>query len=307
MGEACLMSELRIPPEIVAMNLAANGEAGREWLASLPRLVTELSERWSLTVGAPYTGGHVALTLRARRADGTLAVLKLTYVDVETRYEGDALRVWGGEGAVQLLAEDGALGALVLERLEPGVPLLEHPDRDEAISVACALLRRLWRPVGAGHPFKPVVELAEELAHELPRRYQARGQPFERRLLDRAVALCAWLAEPAGEPVLANRDFHLGNVLSATREPWLAIDPKPLAGEPAFDTGHLARSLLPDEQERPGVHRLLDRLADELELDVARIRAWAFVRSIDNALWELETGGSDADWDLQCARLLQEQ
>jgi len=301
------VAQFVLPPEIVEMNLAANGEAGRAWLASLPGLVAELSARWSLSVGHPYTGGHVAYTAPANRADGTRAVLKLTFVDVETRYEGEALRFWTGEGAVRLLAEDGDAGALLLERLEPGVPLLEHSDRNEAVSIACGVLRRLWRQAPEGHPFMLVDELVAGIAERLAGDWERHGRPFERRLLDEALALCAWLTEPTETPVLANRDFHLGNVLSAAREPWLAIDPKPLVGARAFDTGHLARSLFPDELHGPGVRRLLGRLADELEVDVERVRAWALLRSVDNALWELETGSEDCDWDIECAHLLAER
>ena len=35
--------------------------------------------------------------------------------------------------------------------------------------------------------------------------------------------------------VLLHGDFHPGNVLAAAREPWLAIDCKPLVGDPAYD------------------------------------------------------------------------
>jgi streptomycin 6-kinase len=35
--------------------------------------------------------------------------------------------------------------------------------------------------------------------------------------------------------VLLCTDLHAENVLAAEREPWLAIDPKPCIGDPAFD------------------------------------------------------------------------
>src|SRR6266545_2973622 len=87
-------------------------------------------------------------------------------------------------------------------------------------------------------------------------------------------------------------------------EDWLLIDPKPLAGEPAFDTGHFLRTVAPEGLDRTAVDQLVDRLAAELDLDAERVSAWALVRSVDDVLWGLETYGSDVDWDLECARVL---
>jgi len=78
-----------------------------------------------------------------------------------------------------------------------------------------------------------------------------------------------------GEQVLANRDYHLWNILAARREPWLLIDPKPLAGEPAFDTGHFLRTVAPEGLDRTAVDQLVDRLAAELDLDAERVRLGA--------------------------------
>ena len=41
--------------------------------------------------------------------------------------------------------------------------------------------------------------------------------------------------------MLVNQDLHADNILSATREPWLVIDPKPLAGEREFGVAAIVR------------------------------------------------------------------
>ena len=289
------------------MNLSANGAAGRAWLGSLPGLVQELTDRWSLTIGPAFTGGAVGFVAPAERRGGERLVLKVSFVDEETQNEPDALRYWDGDGAVRLVDAEPARGALLLERLEPGTPLGDHADRSEAIGIACSLLRRLWRPVPEGHPFSLVRDLASRLADELPGRFVRQNQPFDERLLRRAVDLCRDLARSSEEAVLANRDFHLWNVLAAKREPWLVIDPKPLVGERAFDTGHLVRTLLPERLELGAVDSIVGRLAKELELEPAHVRRWALVRSVDDALWGLSTGGTDVEWDVRCARLLAER
>jgi streptomycin 6-kinase len=301
------VTALEIPDEVVRMNVSANGAAGRAWLGSLPGLVEELTDRWSLTIGPAFTGGAVGFVAPAERLGGERLVLKVSFVDEETRHEPDALRLWDGDGAVRLVDADPARGALLLERLEPGTPLADHPDRSEAIGIACSLLKRLWRPLPDGHPFPLVRDLASRLADELPGRFDRQDRPFDERLLRRAVDLCRGLAVSSEEAVLANRDFHLWNVLAAERESWLVIDPKPLVGERAFDTGHLLRTLLPERLDLGSVDTIVGRLAKELELEPAHVRRWAFVRSVDDALWGLSVGGTDVGWDVRCAHLLAER
>ena len=266
------------------MNLSANGEAGRVWLEALPQIVEQLCHRWDLSIGPAFEGGCVGFVAPAERGDGNRLVLKLSLLDDETRTEADALRFWDGDGAVRLLDADQDLGALLLERLEPGTPLEQHADLGQAITIGCALLRRLWRPVPPHHPFPLVRDLAARWAREIPERFDRLGRPFEAKLARDATQFCADFASSSEPIVLANRDYHLGNVLAARREPWLLIDPKPLAGAPAFDTGHLLRSLLPPGVDRSHVDTLVDRLAGELRLRTEVIRKWAFVRSIEDAV-----------------------
>ena len=292
--------EIAPVPDQVARVWSESAE-GRGLLADLPAVVIGLCERFGLArIGAPWRGGWVGYVVPAVRDDGTAAVLKLSLTDEEHRLEGDALMRWAGDGAVRLLDRVSEPNAMLLERCAPGTPLLDHPDRDAAITIACGVLRRLELPLAPGHPFLPVTELARRYTTWIPADFARLGRAFDARLADEAVSLCAAFAEDTSPPYLVNRDFHLGNVLAAQREPWLAIDPKPLAGERAFDTGHLLRDLLPDPLEPAAVGRLVARLADELELDSGRVRGWALVRSVENALWCLQDGDAP-DWDVAVA------
>lgn len=285
------------------MLLATEGESGEEWLRSLPGVVRDVTRRWGLQVGRPLLGGAVAFVAPAVSAAGERVVLKVSILTDETRHEGDALALWNGDGAVRLLDADPDVGVLLLERAEPGHSLEDHPDRTEAVRIACGILRRLRRPPPAGHPFERVTDLAGRWSRELPARYQALGRPFEAALVGEASGTLRMLAGWSGDEIVANRDFHLGNVLAARREPWLAIDPKPLVGEAAFDTGYLLDTLLsdrPDPAEATGWTTVIARI---LELDPDRVRAWAFARAVENVLWALEYG-FPAEPDLLRARAL---
>ncbi len=281
---------MTIPSSVSRMIVSCYGREGRAWLDGLPEVVARVSDRWRLRVGEPFSGGCVAFVAPAERADGSSAVLKISFIDDETRHESDALAVWNGKGAVRLLERDPVSGAMLLERLRPGTPLSGLADKENALRTACRVLRRLWRPLPDGHPFSTVTALLDNWSRELPSTYEALGRPFAPRFMDRAIALCDRFASlPNGGPVLANRDFHLGNVLSAEREPWLLIDPKPIAGEPAFDTGYLLESLLDPDPDPRRAMALAQIMATELELDAHRIADWAFLRAVENALWAVGT------------------
>lgn len=278
-------------PELIARNAVRDhGEAGRRWLAELPGVVERLCEAWCLQVAATFSGGYVALVLAVTCADGSEAVLKLSILDEETGGEASALRHWDGRGAVRLLRADAAHGALLLERLRPGRSLFDEAGPEEACAIACALLRRLRRPAPAEHDMPLVTALAARWAAKLPAEQAALSRPLDDRLVASARALADELSSPPPAPVVVNRDMHRGNVLRAEREPWLLIDPKAYVGDPAFDTGHLLRDLLPAAPSARETTALVARLADELALEPRRVRAWAFLHSVENALWSVRAG-----------------
>jgi streptomycin 6-kinase len=221
-------------------------------------------DRWSLTLGEPYEQGVAGYTTRATLADGTPVVLKLVHPHRESEHEADALRAWDGDGAVRLLAQDG--DALLLERCEPGTPL-SAVGQEAALDVLIGWLPRLWQP--AGEPFH---RLADEAAWWFPKLPQT-------RLGDAAREAIESLAGTQGQQVLLHQDLHGDNVLAAKREPWLVIDPKPLAGEREFAVAPIVRSWELGEAKRDVLYRF-DRLTSELGLDRERARGWTIAQTV---------------------------
>jgi streptomycin 6-kinase len=232
-----------------------------EWKARAPAIAEECAELWSLRLGEPYEYSYISIALRAELPDGTPAVLKVGWPHPEAEHEAEALAHYDGRGAVRLLARDSERNALLLERCEPGTALLELAE-DDALPIAAGVLQRLWRPPREGHPFDLLADLAAGWA-ALP--------GLDAGLVDEIVA-------GQGELVVCHQDFHGGNVLRAQREPWLAIDPKPVVGEREFDTAALVRDRPPHSAVSVG--RRLDVLSSELELDRERMRLWAIVHAV---------------------------
>jgi len=250
-------------------------EAGERWLASLPRLVSELTQQWDLRLTGPSLGGYVSYVVPADR-HGVPVVLKVQWPDDECEYEADALRVWDGAGAVRLLAHDAVRHALLLERCLPGSALAAAPEVDP-LAVLVGLLPRLWKPVG--RPFRPLSEEAHGWAKTLYADWETAGKPCERKLIDATAAFLAELADDQGEQVLVHQDLHGENVLAAEREPWLVIDPKPLAGERAFSLAPIIRSGEFGHSQAAVTYRL-DRLSAELGIDRKRACGWTIAQTI---------------------------
>ena len=177
--------------------LAAHG--GAEWLERLPRLVEECAEQWSLRLGDPLPGASLSLVLSARLEGGGDAILKVGFPHRESEREAEALSCWNGEGAVRVLAHDPERAALLLERCHPGTQLREL-GADVATGVVAGLLPRLWIP--AAGPFRPLADEAAWWASYLPDTWERAGRPFERALLDAALAALGELAPTQGEQVL---------------------------------------------------------------------------------------------------------
>jgi streptomycin 6-kinase len=275
---------------------------GAAWLQRLPRLVLECADEWGLELGVPLDGGAVALVLRVSTADGAPAVLKLGFHgDVESEHEAAALAHWGGSGAVRLLREDTARRALLLEWCEPGTRLWAVDDDTDATRAAAAVLRRLHASPPAAAPFRRLGVAVAGWAEELMPAWEAHGRPFDRAVLDEAVAACRDLATCEAH-VLLHQDLHGGNVVRSASG-WVAIDPKPLVGDPAFDVASLVRDrrwLLGVGDDLARMRRRLDVLRDELGLDRERMRLWSVVHAL---AWGLGPGRTE--WELvRCAELL---
>lgn len=293
--------EIHVPARVLETATGEFGEEGRAWLDALPTRIADLERAWSLRVASPFdTDGCCAWVAPATLADGTAAVLKISIPHDEARYEGEALRLYDGRGAARLLraTEDGF--TLLLERCVPGTNLWEL-DPDAGDAAGAAILRQLRRDAPPAAPFETLVERAQRWAEELP--VEAPPAGYDADLIEHAVRLAPELAATQTRAVLLHGDFHPGNVLAATRAgsdgspspTYLAIDCKPVVGEPAYDLAQWLSNRR-EGSEATGdpvgdLTRRLYRMSEILDLDPVRVAGWTFAKSLG---WE---------WGPEAARL----
>jgi streptomycin 6-kinase len=303
-----MLSMFVIPDDFARKMIELGGEAGCAWIERLPTILAACEQRWGITIGLPFdlSFNYVAPAICS---DGTPVVVKACLPDGEST-QVEALRLFAGRGMVLLLEYDEGDEVMLLERLRPGTLLSAVEDDEKATSIAASVMRQLWRPVLQEHPFPTVFDWGKGFVR-LRQHYEGKCGPFPPALIEVAETLFAELSASMAEPVLLHGDLHHENILAAERKSWLAIDPKGLVGEPAYETGALLRNqlsvVLKDPHPERVMARRVDQLAEELGLDRARVRGWGLAQAVLSVWWSMEDFGRLEDYDMEtlaCAELL---
>jgi streptomycin 6-kinase len=267
----------------------ALGPTWADWLARLPRLVRDVADEWQLAFDGAPMHGFTSVVVPVRQPDGTPAVLKVAYDgDHEGVHEALGLQHWNGNGTVRLLRADPRRRALLLERLHSDRTLDELWDL-EACEVVAAFYARLHVP--ALPRLQRLTTYIDGWTERLARlRIDA---PVPRRLVEQAVSLGRSFVDDEGtDAVMIHGDLHYQNVLAADREPWLVIDPKPMAGDPHYEVAPMLWNrwdeVVASGNVRDAVRRRFHTIVDAAGLAEDRARDWVVVRELHNVLWTIE-------------------
>ena len=289
------------------------GEDWSRWLDRLPRLTDDLLEEWRLTPTAAPLHGFCSLVVPVTDADGVPAALKVTFDgDDESLHEGLALQHWGGRGAVRLVRADPRRRALLLAWL-PGPDLGDAWDI-EACEVVGGLYRHLHVP--AMPQLATVSSYVERWLADLAG--LGRDAPIPRRYVEQALSTGRDLVadvDAGSRSVVVHGDLHYANVMADAAGEWLAIDPKPMSGDPHYEPAPMLWNRM-DEfagpgavgSVRDGLRRRFHALVDAAGLDEARARDWVVVRMVLNAGWTVQDArredrrlsGDEQDWVSRC-------
>jgi len=231
------------------------------------------------------------------RADGSEVVLKVSHPNPEYSSEMAALRAYDGHGIARLLAADIDLGAMLIERLRPGTPLAEIDDDETVTRTAAAVMQQLW--IAAPKDPRGVFASVEKWSRGFQRLRATFGGgtgPFPQALVNQSEAIYRDLLASSAPPALLHGDLHHWNILAAERAPWLALDPKGLLGEPAYEIGAWLRNRWPDGAQSPVWKTALQRQIDlrlgifheMLGFDRQRMLAWNMAQAVLSAWWSYE-------------------
>jgi streptomycin 6-kinase len=235
----------------------------------------------------PYPGaGEVAFV----RRDGRPLVLKLLPKGGDEWRSGAALAHWEGRGAARLAEQ--APGAVLIERAVPGDELAQMvaAGRDEeATRVLCDVMAQLSRPApAAAAGFRTIADWGRGFARN---RTAALEAGMDGDLIDRGERLFHQLCGSQGQPILLHGDLQHFNVVRDDARGWLAIDPKGILGEPAYETGAMLRN----PNDDPGycadpavIDRRARMICDRLGFPYDRVIGWCFAQWVLSDLWAIE-------------------
>ncbi len=224
------------------------------------------------------------------RADGTTAVLKIGYPNPELLSEMETLRLYNGRFACQLLAADPENYAMLLEHIQPGQPLWSLADDEAETEIAAHLMQQLWQPISPeDHPNLPTLDRRTLALTRLSDYFEDGFGPFPRRLVETAVTLRTELLAETIQPMLLHGDFHHENILTAQRKPWLALDPKGVIGDPAYEVGtYLYNPNAKLVAQQNLLARRIDQFSEALSIDRQRLINWGIVQAVLSAIWSYQ-------------------
>ncbi|MBE0670414.1 MAG: hypothetical protein IH588_07485 [Anaerolineales bacterium] len=304
---------MQLPDSFLSTIRKAFREDGEKFLAVLPALIDEYSERWELTDVHPVPNLSYNFVAFAKH-QGSDIILKIGVPHRELKSEIAALKLFHGDGACQLLESDEERGVFLLERLTPGTMLSELENDDERTHIAAGVMQKIWREVPQGNNFIQLTDWFDELKNVRPQ-FDGGTGPFPREIFEQVESFLPELF--ADKDVrLIHGDFHHFNILHSQRG-WLAIDPKGVIGPAGYEIGPLMinpwRSL--SDGIRPALswtegfkvqtERRIEILGERLGWEREKIIHWSLAHSVLSAWWDFE---SDLDWkySLNCAKVFSE-
>jgi streptomycin 6-kinase len=263
---------------------AANDDEHRAALAAA-------MARWQLVADGDVRDTPSGSVLFVRRG-GEPLVLKLVGAAGDELLASPAYDYFSGRGAVKLVAQDGR--ALLLERIAPGHALTEMVvagDDDGATAVLCDVMTALHRDAVPPAELATVEDWGADLSQDHPP-----DSPLPLALVSRAAAVFDELCRSQGPRVCLHGDLHHDNVLFDAKRGWVAIDPKGVIGERAYECGALLRNPTEDAA-RFADPTIIDRrvriVCERLGLDRPRVIGWCFAQAVLSAVWALQDGRAD--------------
>ena len=308
---------VQLPAFFISTIRGVFNEDGEKFLADLPGLISEGSQRWGLTNVQPVPNLSYNFVAFAKRG-GDDVVLKIGVLNRELTSEIYALKLFNGIGACQLLESDAERGLLLLERLKPGGMLSELEDDDERTHIAAEVMQKIW------HDISPVQVTSNKLIKlsdwfdglkNLRPHFGGGTGPFPKKLLEQVESSLPDLFADKSVKLI-HGDFHHFNILSSERG-WLVIDPKGVIGPVGYEVGPLMLNPWNSISDRispalsfvEGFRRRAERrvsiLAERLGWEHETIIKWSTAQAVLSAWWNIQDD-MNGDYAIQCAEIFSE-
>lgn len=265
------------------------GKAGEEWLLALPQIIAALSSYWRLSEIQPVNNMSYNYVAIAKQDNKSPYILKISCDEKLITQEAQCLQHFQGSGAIALLDTHAQYKALLLQQAIPGVSLKELFSKDihKAIVAYSQVVKALSKAQKSQFYFDTVESWCEVFnkisTNHIPEHY-----------VEKAKELKKFLFKNPQEVYVCHGDLHLDNILSQ-HDSWLAIDPKGVIGEMAFEAAAFDLVTEDELHNQPNVKEVMIQrihaLAQSLNIDYHRLLSWNYLRLILSAQWFVEDKG----------------
>lgn len=284
---------MKLPQPFIENIVRIWGAQGAAWLKELPDLIKFFSIQWQLNDVRPFDNLSFNYVARAySNYYNQPIVLKIGVPSPQFINEAKALEFYGGNGCVKLFAYDSSKLGMLLTLVQPGTTVRSFfPAKDDkSVEYACQVMKKLHtRTIDSKSDFPTMdqwltlfdtLEVPEEL----------------RKHVTKARQLAHELKLSAQEQHLLHGDLHHDNILLSASGSGIAIDPKGVIGEQAYEVGAFMcnPAELSAQSDYPAIiARRLDLFSKLLSIDRNRLAQACYVRIILSACWTVQDKG---DW-----------
>lgn len=301
---------MQLPDSFIKTFTSAFKKDGEAFLAVLPSLIDEASQRWGLSNVVPVSNLSFYFVAFAKRG-GEDVILKMGVPNFEFSSEMAALKLFNGNGACQLIDCDEERGFLLLERLKPGTMLAELEDDDKRTHIAVDVMLNIQHVGGVTPPiqdnFIQLSDWFDELKTVRPK-FDGRTGPFPKEIFERVESFLPELFADK-DVKLIHGDFHHFNILKSEERGWLIIDPKGVIGPAGYEVGPLMinpwNSLSDGISFKVQSERRIDILRERLGWEREKLIRWSLAHSVLSSWWDFESG-LDWEYSLNCAKVFSE-
>jgi streptomycin 6-kinase len=302
---------MQLPEEFKSTIRNIHKEDGEKFLAVLPSLIEEVSQRWGLSDVQPVPNLSFNFVAFAKRADEDV-ILKMAVPNPELTSEMTALKLFNGQGACQLLEHDEERGLLLLERLKPGKMLSELEDDDERTHIAADVMLNMQSASSLANveqqavPLQRFIKLSDwfDGLKKIRPHFNGGTGPFPKETLERVESFLPELFAEKGVKLM-HGDFHHFNILSSERG-WLIIDPKGVIGPAGYEVGPFMINpwdgFSDGNSFKVQAERRVSIFCERLGWERQKIIRWSLAHAVLSAWWSIEDGMED-EYSLQCAEI----
>jgi len=279
---------------------------GKPFMDALPARLADYAKRWGLAKFSFIEYYSVNCLFLCRSEKHGSCVLKIFGCDYAW-YIGEfrmLCELNGKCGYVGVYEHDEEGGALLLERIEPGITLKLEPSLERRTAIFADIWQSARIVPRDPSLYKTYLETAEDITKKLTR--SDRTPELQRAAL-RMESICKDLYGQYSERVLLHADLHGDNLLKDAYGGYRIVDPHARIGPPICDLGRYIANEYEDaehENRAAVTEAVITQLASALHLPQADIARAFFVDITLMTCWSAEHGAVDLGGALYAESLL---